>query len=156
MSFVADQKIQQIAEAYARDAVDVARRNFGVSLDWGDASVGQVEEILGTLHASGARARPGEYVSYFAKIFGSYLGEVFRRNHGATWGVVTLDRAECPGLQGFQGTVCWPWDRVRSRIVSGPDDNVWHYYLTLLERERSDAPVAEALAALSARELRGS
>jgi hypothetical protein len=141
--FVPDLKIQQLTEAYAQDAVDVAARSFGVSLDRADASIELLETVLGELHTGGPAVRPTEqHVSYFSKIFGSYLGEVFRWNHGATWGIVTLNRAECPGLRTDHGRQFWPWDRVRRRIVAGPDHDIWRYYLALVEgeSETEDAP----------------
>jgi hypothetical protein len=134
--FVSDPKIQQLAEAYAQDAVDVAARSFGVILDRADASIELLEGVLGNLHAGGPAVRPTEqHVSYFSKIFGSYLGEVFRWNHGATWGIVTLNRAECPGLRTDHGIMFWPWDRARRRIVGGPEHDIWRYYLSLVEGE---------------------
>ena len=40
----------------------------------------------------------------FAKGFGSYVGEVFRRNHGGEWGMVTLGDHRFPGLRTTSGT----------------------------------------------------
>jgi hypothetical protein len=35
----------------------------------------------------------------FAKMFGCYIGEVYRENHGATWGLVEMDGQRFPGLK---------------------------------------------------------
>jgi hypothetical protein len=45
-SFVADANVQKIAEAYALDAVDLAKSQFSISLDWSDASIENVKKAL--------------------------------------------------------------------------------------------------------------
>src|SRR5690242_15336087 len=90
-TFTPDPEIQQIAEAYALDARDFAERAFHITLDWSDASVEQVEVIVADLYRQKQVMKPPpkeEQVVMFAKMLGSYVGEVFRRNHGAEWGMV--------------------------------------------------------------------
>ncbi len=137
--FEADDKIRQIAEAYSLDAVDHAK-GVGIELDWTDKSIQKVEEILGMLHKQMSNANPSEdKVLTFAKIYGSYTGEVFRKNHGATWGMVTTDGNELPGMQVEEADLrFWPWGRAQKRIMNGPEDNIWHYYQALL-REAAPA-----------------
>lgn len=131
-----------MAEAYALDAVNFASKTSVGKLDWSDSSVAHVETILGSLHAQAATAKPTpEQVFQFAKAFGSYVGEVFRRNHGATWGMVTLQGQSFPGLKA-DGTagLFWPWGRAQNRLSNGPEDNIWHYYQELLRRSGASAP----------------
>jgi hypothetical protein len=91
-SFLADPKVSKIAEAYAEDAIKFAATAFQTKLDWTDESVRLVEEILEKLRASMPIPKPPDDVIWnFAKGFGSYLGEVFRKNHGGEWGMVTQD-----------------------------------------------------------------
>ncbi len=140
--FVADSKIQQIAEAYALDAIDLATKASAGRLDWSDASIAHVETILSKLHSQAAKAKPApEQVFQFAKAFGSYIGETFRRNHGASWGMVTLQGQSFPGLKtdGPAG-LFWPWGRVQNRLINGAEDNVWHYYQALLEKSGLPVP----------------
>lgn len=133
-NFLEDDKLQKIAEAYALDAVDFAR-NFKLSLDWADTSVAKVESILDILHRERARARPSEeQVWGFAKMFGSYVGEVFRKNHGATWGMITINDESFPGLKTSTTQLFWPWSRVHNRLSRGESENVWHYYKVLTEK----------------------
>ncbi len=74
-----------------------------------------------------------EQVSTFAKMLGSYVGEVFRRNHGAEWGMVTLGDDSIPGLRASGSEqLFWPMGKVQKRLVNGPEDNVWHYYQDLV------------------------
>ena len=136
-NFSGDSRYQQISEAYALDAVDFARNNFKTNLNWSDSSVSEVEKILGVLHEQLAVAKPtDQQIAQFAKMFGSYIGEVFRKNHGATWGLVTLQGQTFPGLKasGFEVGLFWPWGKSENRIRNGPEDNVWHYYQVLMEK----------------------
>lgn len=138
--FTADPEVQQIAEAYALDARDFAERAFRITLDSSDASVKQVEAILDDLYRQKETMEPppsDEQVVTFAKMLGSYIGEVFRRNHGADWGVVDIDGDPIAGLRAVHSEIVfWPWDKVRKRLVNGDEDNVWHYYQFLLNDHR--------------------
>ena len=139
MGFEPDYKIQQIAEAYALDAVDLARERFRVTLDWSDSSVQDIESILRYLHEQMQHAKPSaDRVLQFAKIFGSYVGEVFKRNPGASWGTVSLGNDRFPGMQAERTEVeFWPWGRAQKRLISGPEENVWHYFQTLVAENGS-------------------
>ena len=142
MNFFPDEKVQKVAEAYALDACDFLRDHFRVTLDWSDKSIQQIESALDTFHGELQSAKPTpEKVMEFAKMFGSYVGEVFRKNHGATWGFVEADGRRSPGLKAQKADLTfWPWSRVRSRLVNGAENNVWHYYEELLKQ--SSAPDA--------------
>ena len=135
-NFTPDPKIQEIAEAYALDARDFAKKAFHITLDWSDASVEKVEVILDDLYRQKQVMKPPpteEQVVNFAKMLGSYIGEVFRRNHGAEWGMVTLGGGSIPGLRATgTGNLFWPMGKVQKRLENGPEDNVWHYYQDLV------------------------
>lgn len=130
-SFRQDDKIRQIAEAYSRDAVDWARNNH-VKLDFSEKSIEAVEAMLRTLHDQLATAKPSEETIWtFAKAFGSYVGEVYRKHHGGEWGIVCLGDQEFPGICAKDARTWWPWGRVFNRLVEGSENNVLHYYMTL-------------------------
>lgn len=134
-NFTPDPEIQQIAEAYALDGRDFAEKAFHISLDWSDASVEKVEAILDDLYRQKQVMKPpptDEQVSIFSKMLGSYVGEVFRRNHGAEWGMVEFRGDSIPGLRAT-GTqhLFWPMGKVQKRLENGPEDNIWHYYQDL-------------------------
>ena len=134
MNFTPDDKIQQIAEAFSLDAVDFLRDHFRITLDWSDASVQHIETVMDRFHREAAKAKPSpEQVMQFAKMFGSYIGEVYRKNHGATWGLVEMDGERFPGIKAqTSDTTFWPWIRARKRLLNGAEDNVWHYYSALI------------------------
>jgi hypothetical protein len=141
--FQADPQIAEIADAYALDALDIAAKNFSVTLDWTDDSVRLVEQMLGRLHDEMAAARPPDDAIWtFAKAFGSYIGEVLRKSHGGEWGTVPMDGKSFPGMRLVNGALCWPWSRAQKRLVTGPEENVWHYYSALIadSSQTRDAP----------------
>ena len=135
-TFTVNPQIQQAAEILARGAVEDAKDIFEISLDWSDASIQLVEQILGELHDELAQTSfSEEQIFELAKTYGSYIGEVFRRNHGASWGIISLQGQSVPGLQAAQTpNVFWPWIKANERLTAGPEDNVWHYYQHLLEK----------------------
>ncbi|HTJ94818.1 MAG TPA: hypothetical protein VL424_17130 [Pararobbsia sp.] len=136
-SFSPDPKVEHMAEAYAQDAVDFSAKQFAIKLDWSDASVAEVEDILAKMHLSYATDSPrptDDQVMSFAKAYGSYVGEVYRRNHGGEWGMVTLGGQRSPGMRTRSKTNFWPWGRAFDRITNGSEDNVADYYSTLLTK----------------------
>jgi len=145
MNFEPDERIQQVATAYAEDAIDVARDHFWLTLDWSDESVQHVETILAGLHSVIHEAKPSEdRVGDFAKAFGSYVGEVFRKNHGAVWGYVTLGDETSPGLRADRtGGEFWPWGKAYNRLKNGPEDNIWFYYCVLRAEDGNGPPLKE-------------
>ena len=145
-TFAPDPRIEQVAEAYALDAVDFAKSAFRLKLDWSDESVRHVETMLAELHNQVESAQPDEEKIFtFGKMFGSYVGEVYRKRHGGVWGMVTLDGQTFTGMQAPSGTNFWPWGRAQNRIVNGPEDNIWHYYQILVGKGRP-ATASPALA----------
>jgi hypothetical protein len=132
-SFALDPEIAKIAETYARDAVNLAAKVFRIQLDFADGSVKEVEAILTKAHGEMAAAKPPEDVIWtFAKGFGSYIGEVLRKNHGGEWGTITDGANSSPGIRIKTGAFIWPWARVHQRLVQGAENNVWHYYQVLV------------------------
>jgi hypothetical protein len=134
MEFEADDRVAQMSGAYALDAVDVAQSNFKTALDGSEESVAVVEEILGVLHESMAADKPpDDLVWKFARIFGSYVGEVMRKNHGGRWGF-SKDGGEKHYALERDGQILWPQSRAYKRLINGPEDNVWHYYQIMTRR----------------------
>jgi hypothetical protein len=133
--FVADATIRQVAETSAAEAVQFAKRQFNLVLDGNEASIDDVERVLDSLHTSYALASPkppdGQLLP-LARMLGAYVGEVYRRNHGATWGTVTLNGSTYPGLRTDGGVNVWITGRVLNRIIDGPDSNIAFFYRKLV------------------------
>ncbi|MDR3402711.1 MAG: DUF3806 domain-containing protein [Chthoniobacter sp.] len=111
------------------------RDHFHITLDWSDESIKQIEAVMKTMHDDLKQAKPTpEQVTQFAKMFGSNVGEVYRKNHGATWGMVELDGQRFPGMQKkVNGRLFRPVLRAQKRLAEGAEFNVWDYYRGILE-----------------------
>jgi len=137
--------INDLMEAYAADAVDHAQTAFGVSLDYSAESIREVEVVLGKLHASLPRglmryirrAPSAETIETLCKMYGGYIGEVYRRTVGGTWEL----REDIPGSEGpvltvssAGGNSIFPPAKVWNRIHNGAEDDVWLYFQLVTKR----------------------
>ena len=140
MKFLEDKTIEQISKAYSLDAVDFSFDRFNVKLDFSENSIKHVESILDKLHQRFLQDHPSdEQVLSISKMFGSYIGEIYRSNHGAEWGVVNQNADSFPGLRcSKNNSLFWPWGKVKSRIINGYENNVWDYYKWLVNSNRSN------------------
>lgn len=109
-------------------AVQTASSKWATALDFSAASLDALEPILEALHQAGRAATPGtgpspEQLDAAIKVWGVYVGEVFRRHYGGRWHledgglVLAMDKARAA-----------PLSKVRKRIVDGPADNVAFYF----------------------------
>jgi len=139
--FVADDAVRQAAEAAATDAVAIARRQFNLKLDGSEASIDDVERALVALNAAYAVVSPkppDDQLMPMARAFGAYVGEVYRKNHGATWGTVTLNGNRYPGFRTTSGVNVWPVGRVLNVITDGPDNDIAYFYRKLVAGPAKD------------------
>lgn len=134
MEFAEDAKVQEVAEKAALEAIAFARKNFSVELDYSDGSIAHIESIMENFDRStmGRGLPRPEVLAQLSKMFGSYVGEVYRKNHGGAWGMITNDGGSMPGVQGENGILFWPWARVEKRMRQGSDESILDYYLYLL------------------------
>jgi hypothetical protein len=125
-----DDLVAKVAQAYALDAVRMAQAKFKIALDWSEESIGRVEQILDRIHkALAAKPVSDEVVSVFAKTFGSYVGEVFRKHHGGGWCMMEMNGEPYPGIKDEKRDFTfWPWGKTFNRLHNGPIDNVAVYY----------------------------
>ena len=125
-------------EAYALDAVDLARERFQIELDFSEGSIEKVERILANYHNSlpkgvfgklFGRGPSNDAIWQFAKIWGGYVGEVIRRRWGGEW---ALESAAFPGQQMItlkvRGQDIFPPSKAGKRMVNGPEDDIWLFY----------------------------
>ena len=136
---MAEPTINDTMSALAHDAVDFANRNFGVVLDFSDASIERVESLAEELYQSipqGMLSRlfhlsPSEgEIQSICNMLGAYIGEVFRRSKGGEW----AKNKEYSAI-GIQYGAAWlfPPAKVHDRLTNGEKDNLWSYYSQLLE-----------------------
>jgi hypothetical protein len=132
LTFKADAKVQQEAMTQGERLIDFATKN-GIQLDWSDDSIQRVERIAADLHEAYKKGRASARTArIFSDMLGSYLGEVYRRNHEAEWGWVISQGSRVPGMRSKGETLFWPMGRAENRVINGPADNLWHYYQVLL------------------------
>ena len=124
---------------YAQAAVSYARDVAHRQLDYSEGSLQVVELILEKYHhdlprgwfARLLKRGPSEEeIERMARMFGSYLGEVIRRNLGGEWQPEHPLSPEIPGML-VGGTMIAPWLKVYKRIVDGPGANLLFYYKVL-------------------------
>jgi hypothetical protein len=140
--------VADMMAAYAEDAVEIARNQFGIDLDYSEASVQRIEGILETLYRqrpSGVIARlfrrgPSEEILHqHCNGWGGYIGEVMRRHWNGEW----RDHSEI--APGFIVTLrvgeadIYPPAKVRKRLTNGSEDDVWFYYQVLRQEHGNQA-----------------
>jgi len=124
----------------AEQAVGLARDQHGISLDYSEDSLEQVETILAAIYdaipkgafAKVFKRRPSEAeIQQMAVVWGAYVGEVIRRRWGGEWTLETPVHPEpVLTLRVIENNI-FPPARVYKRLTNGPEDNVWHYYQVL-------------------------
>lgn len=138
-----DQKILEgMMTAAAADAVEMARRRFGVELDFSEGSMRRVErcvarfgEVLGGgfLRRLLRRGPSPDQILVVAKLFGGYLGEVYRQHHGGTWQVNPAPTEEVARatLRHPSGASFAPIAIVHERLLKG-GPSLWTSYSQLV------------------------
>jgi len=137
--------LNDVMAAYAQDAVDFARNNFNVELDYTNQSIERVEGIAARLYDAKPKGflakvfRKGptdEQVQGICKALGGYIGEVYRRSKGGDWAI--NQELDALGVL-FSETWIFPPAKVYKRLANGPEDNLWIYFRVMLEdRANSD------------------
>lgn len=132
--------ITDVMQAYAQDAVDVARERFQATLDFSESSLEKVEEILAHLHNSLPKGMLGKFFGHgpsqeqiwqMAKVWGAYIGEVIRRQWGGEWTTATAAHPGTVITLRVLGADIFPPAKAYKRLVNGAEDNIWHYYQVL-------------------------
>jgi len=128
-------------EGYAADAVRQAAA-FGVSLDYSEASLEALEQVLSRLHFEVPSPTPSntstedptqQRIDTASRIWGGYLGETIRRLWGGEWGVETYPGTTAPVVTvDVGGAKIFPVMKVYRRLTHG--GNVWQFYQMVREK----------------------
>jgi hypothetical protein len=142
--------IAEMMRDYADAAVELAR-DFGVTLDFSENSLQQLEGILAQLYqerrAMAAAPAPQqnptdsrgeapsdsgaveEQMVMMCKLWGGYLGEVVRRRWGGEWTMETYPGAGFATLTlNVRGAKLFPSMKIYRRLTEGVGDDVWSFY----------------------------
>jgi hypothetical protein len=109
-----------------------ALTSSGYSADFSANSLGEIDRFIDE-HAPGGQPRPdgllGDDLGTRIFSLGAYVGEVVRRNVGATWSGDDSDpEAEINvALHLPDGSVVWPVQRVMKRLQDGPEEGIAAY-----------------------------
>lgn len=113
-------------------ALDVAKE-FGIELDYSDASIKKVEKILGILHREYKETRDESGLRGLALFFAAYIGEVIKKKGlGGKWkrNHPEVGRESFPFF--WRDGVLFLYGWCLKRIIDGPQDNVWIKYQSLV------------------------
>jgi hypothetical protein len=130
--------IDMMMEAYAEDAVDWAQQHFQAQLDYSEASLDQVEQILDRCHTTIPKGRLMKLIKRYlspedldrlAKMFGGYVGEVMRRQLGGHWTLDSGIYSEPTITLVFPNdSKVFPASKVYKRIINGGEDRIPFFY----------------------------
>jgi hypothetical protein len=128
-------EIEVLMQKMNQSAQKVAS-SFDVTLDYTDASVRNVERILGEIHAEFKKTRDESGLRGIALFFAAYLGEVIRRKGlGGSW---SRNHPEFGGDTfpfAWNGSELFLYGWCQKRIFDGEQDDVWSkYYACVLEK----------------------
>lgn len=138
MQFSENVTISDVMRSYANGAVQYARSRHGLELDFSEASLENIDRILGArvheggVHPNQLSQADEEDLWLYCKMIGGYVGEVIIRNLGGTWlmedhgpdsSSVKLMAAQ--KIQGYPPDSIW-------RALTESGKSVVSYYRTLL------------------------
>jgi len=126
----------------ADEAVQRARAEFGVALDFSPESVAAVEDLLAQLHD---RRAAGEMtdgrLNREAMTWGAYVGEVIRRLKGGQWAKDHHAAGPDSYPIDYDGHQSFPVGWCGRRIVNGAEDNVLLKFRYLVLGEGKDRTI---------------
>jgi hypothetical protein len=126
------QNTDEMMQHYAAEAVDLARAEHDIELDYSVESIERVEEILAKLHEDGRSRDPTAETKGLALAFGAYIGEAIKRSEpDADWEQDQPAAGERSFALHWRGDESFPINWCYKRLVEGPEDNVWHKYVAL-------------------------
>ncbi len=120
--------LDAMISAYAEEATRVAWAEHRQRLDFSEASVDRLEQILD--------GQSADDVEFQTRLWGSYLGELIRRRYDGEW-----ELSQYPG-EGvslvptlvIRGSRLYPLIKVYRRLTIGPEENVSSFYKMVADR----------------------
>jgi hypothetical protein len=119
--------------ANALEAQKFTRKHLVVELDFSVISLEELESQADSIDYALEGGRSDENIELLTRIWGSYLGEVLRRNGCGEWVREEADGGSRVALQGPHETV-YPHEQMRRRLTEGPDHNLAAYFQQVRDR----------------------
>ena len=124
-------------EGYAQAAVEAARSEYRLTLDFSAESIDLLDEILVMVGEN-----PGHDVDFEVRLWGSYLGEIIRQRYSGAW-----EMTQYPGgtvavpAVDVRGSRLFPLMKVYRRLTSGEEEDLRSFYSMVTERLGKPAQV---------------
>jgi hypothetical protein len=124
-------------EGYAQGAVELARTDFRLDLDFSADSVDTLDDILVVVGES-----PERDLDFEVRLWGSYLGEMLRRRYQGGW-----EMTQYPGgtvavpAVDVRGSRLFPLMKVYRRLTVGEEEDLRSFYAMVTERLGKPAQV---------------
>src|SRR5689334_18502685 len=123
--------ISKVMLEHAALAVETARTQFRINLDFSATSLSEVDRILSALYFNRDRGLVAKLLNKSqeheireqAKTWGGYVGETLRRKWGGTWHTTVLPGGEIQIYLKLFGSNAYPIDEVYKRLVHGPQQH---------------------------------
>jgi hypothetical protein len=129
---------EELIEYLSGQAVEDARTNNQIDLDYSTDSIKRVEDILGKVHEQYLKDPASVSERGLGSAYGAYIGECIRRSEpGAYWerdSAVSAVSGEKSYPIHWGSGESYPMAWCRRRIIEGDGDNVWIKYTVLKER----------------------
>ena len=105
---------------YAQIHIDTAKQSFGIDLDYSEASILRLYEII----EQGWSDQPPAALDQMILLFGSFLGEAMCQLFGGAW--VRNDDGAI-GVRVGEATIM-VFTKMKKRFLNGPEDSISYYY----------------------------
>ena len=129
----------------AADAIETGRASDATKLDYLEASLEVVEDILSDAAGYASDLTPDQ-IMILAQNFGCYILEVGRREFGGRY--CWFDQRDQPVLvvgEPEYRVALLAWERVKGRLTGDEGDNIPFFYAGFAERARRAEPGSDAL-----------
>ena len=134
-------------EGYARAAVQLAKSEFHLKLDFSPESADALDDILVQVGES-----PDTDLEFEVRLWGSYLGEVLRRRYAGSWEMTDYPGEMPEGSRKTNGPVLVPTVEVRGsrlfplikvyrRLTLGDEDDLRSFVTIVTSRLGKPAQV---------------
>jgi hypothetical protein len=133
-------EVETMMQEGVTQTLELAKEN-GVTLDFSDDSIKEVEKLLAECHREYKKAKSDEGFHGLALMFGAYIGEVIRRKgFGGTWARNHPDVGEDSFPFHWRGADLFLYGWCVKRIFDGKGDNViFKYKALVLDKLTEDA-----------------
>jgi hypothetical protein len=129
-------------QAYAAEAIRVARAAYRETLDHSIGSLDRLETILNRLCPEPAPLPSGD-AEWLTLLWGSYFGELLRTAHGGEWLMSVYPGSEfsVPTLE-IAGSRLYPMMKVHRRLSLGSGESLPAFYALVAKRLAATAAAA--------------